>query len=165
MHRIDLATDFGGNKFKKGKFSMKIRKKISEIAVLSGEQSIPLSDILDKYVANALDEVEITLTEDEMYEAYQAQQEQSRLQDALDHFDEFVFGDGPGALEETKVEQKKRRFQEQYGFSYDEAVDPKSEHYVLEEAARRFRNKYDCWIDENSQWKAVIEYLLEDMAS
>lgn len=165
MHRIDLATDFGGNKFKKGKFSMKIRKKISEIAVLSGEQSIPLSDILDKYVANALDEVEITLTEDEMYEAYQAQQEQSRLQDALDHFDEFVFGDGPEALEETKVEQKKRRFQEQYGFSYDEAVDPKSEHYVLEEAARRFRNKYDCWIDENSQWKAVIEYLLEDMAS
>ena len=165
MHRIDLATDFGGNKFKKGKFSMKIRKKISEIAVLSGEQSIQLSDILDKYVANALDEVEITLTEDEMYEAYQAQQEQSRLQDALDHFDEFVFGDGPEALEETKVEQKKRRFQEQYGFSYDEAVDPKSEHYVLEEAARRFRNKYDCWIDENSQWKAVIEYLLEDMAS
>lgn len=165
MHRIDLATDFGGNKFKKGKFSMKIRKKISEIAVLSGEQSIPLSDILDKYVANALDEVEITLTEDEMYEAYQAQQEQSRLQNALDHFDEFVFGDGPEALEETKVEQKKRRFQEQYGFSYDEAVDPKSEHYVLEEAARRFRNKYDCEIDENSQWKAVIEYLLEDMAS
>lgn len=165
MHRIDLATDFGGNKFKKGKFSMKIRKKISEIAVLSGEQSIPLSDILDKYVANALDEVEITLTEDEMYEAYQAQQEQFRLQDALDHFDEFVFGDGPEALEETKVEQKKRRFQEQYGFSYDEAVDPKSEHYVLEEAARRFRNKYDCEIDENSQWKAVIEYLLEDMAS
>ena len=165
MHRIDLATDFGGNKFKKGKFSMKIRKKISEIAVLSGEQSIPLSDILDKYVANALDEVEITLTEDEMYEAYQAQQEQSRLQDALDHFDEFVFGDGPEALEETKFEQKKRRFQELYGFSYDEAVDPKSEHYVLKEAARRFRNKYDCWIDENSQWKAVIEYLLEDMAS
>lgn len=165
MHRIDLATDFGGNKFKKGKFSMKIRKKISEIAVLSGEQSIPLSDILDKYVANALDEVEITITEDEMYEAYQAQQEQSRLQDALDHFDEFVFGDGPEALEETKVEQKKRRFQEQYGFSYDEAVDPKSEHYVLEEAARRFRNKHNCWIDENSQWKAVIKYLLEDRAS
>ena len=165
MHRIDLATDFGGNKFKKGKFSMKIRKKISEIAVLSGEQSIPLSDILDKYVANALDEVEIILTEDEMYEAYQAQQEQSRLQDALDHFDEFVLGDGPEALEETKVEQKKRRFQEQYGFSYDEAVDPKSEHYVLEEAARQFRNNHDCWIDENSQWKAVIEYLLEDMAS
>lgn len=165
MHRIDLATDFGGNKFKKGKFSMKIRKKISEIAVLSGEQSIPLSDILDKYVANALDEVEITLTEDEMYEAYQAQQEQSRLQDALDHFDEFVFGDGPEALEETKVEQKKRRFQERYGFSYDEAVDPKSEHYVLGEAARRFRNKYDCEIDENTQWEVVIEDLLEDMAS
>lgn len=165
MHRIDLATDFGGNKFKKGKFSMKIRKKISEITVLSGEQSIPLSDILDKYVANALDEVEITITEDEMYEAYQAQQEQFRLEDAREHFDKVVFGADPEALEETKVEQKKRRFQEQYGFSYDEAVDPKSEHYVLEEAARRFRNKYDCWIDENSQWKAVIEYLLEDMAS
>ena len=59
----------------------------------------------------------------------------------------------------------RERFQEQYGFSYDEAVDPKSEHYVLEEAARRFRNKHNCWIDENSQWKAVIEYLLEDRAS
>lgn len=144
---------------------MKIRKKISEIAVLSGEKSIPLSDLLAQYLANGFDEVEITLTDEEVYEVYQAQQEQFRLQDTLDHFDEFVFGDGPEALEETKVEQKKRRFQEQYGFSYDEAVDPKSEHYVLEEAARRFRNKYDCWIDENSQWKAVIEYLLEDMAS
>ena len=144
---------------------MKIRKKISEIAVLSWEKSIPLSDLLAQYLANGFDEVEITLTDEEVYEVYQAQQEQSRLQDALDHFDEFVFGDGPEALEETKVEQKKRRFQEQYGFSYDEAVDPKSEHYVLEEAARRFRNKYDCEIDENSQWKAVIEYLLEDMAS
>ena len=144
---------------------MKIRKKISEIAVLSGEKSIPLSDLLAQYLANGFDEVEITLTDEEVYEVYQAQQEQFRLQDILDHFDEFVFGDGPEALEETKVEQKKRRFQEQYGFSYDEAVDPKSEHYVLEEAARRFRNKYDCEIDENSQWKAVIEYLLEDMAS
>ena len=144
---------------------MKIRKKISEIAVLSGEKSIPLSDLLAQYLANGFDEVEITLTDEEVYEVYQAQQEQFRLHDTLDHFDEFVFGDGPEALEETKVEQKKRRFQEQYGFSYDEAVDPKSEHYVLEEAARRFRNKYDCEIDENSQWKAVIEYLLEDMAS
>lgn len=165
MHRIDLATDFGGNKFKKGKFSMKIRKKISEIAVLSGEQSIPLSDILDKYVANALDEVEITLSDDEMYEVYQAQQERFRLRDAQDHFDEFVFGADPEALDEARVEQEKQRFQERYGFSYDEAVDPKSEHYVLEEAARRFRNKYDCEIDENTQWEAVIEYLLEDMAS
>ena len=144
---------------------MKIRKKISEIAVLSGEKSIPLSDLLAQYLANGFDEVEITLTDEEVYEVYQAQQEQFRLQGTLDHFDEFVFGDGPEALEETKVEQKKRRFQEQYGFSYDEAVDPKSEHYVLEEAARRFRNKYDCEIDENSLWKAVIEYLLEDMAS
>lgn len=165
MHRIDLATDFGGNKFKKGKFSMKIRKKISEIAVLSGEQSIPLSDILDKYVANALDEVEITLSDDEMYEVYQAQQERFRLRDAQDHFDEFVFGADPEALDEARVEQEKQRFQERYGFSYDEADDPKSEHYVLEEAARRFRNKYDCEIDENTQWEAVIEYLLEDMAS
>lgn len=165
MHRIDLATDFGGNKFKKGKFSMKIRKKISEIAVLSGEQSIPLSDILDKYVANALDEVEITLSDDEMYEVYQAQQERFRLRDAQDHFDEFVFGADPEALDEARVEQEKQRFQERYGFSYDEAVDPKSEHYVLGEAARRFRNKYDCEIDENTQWEVVIEDLLEDMAS
>ena len=165
MHRIDLATDCGGNKFKKGKFSMKIRKKISEIAVLSGEQSIPLSDILDKYVANALDEVEITLSDDEMYEVYQAQQERFRLRDAQDHFDEFVFGADPEALDEARVEQEKQRFQERYGFSYDEAVDPKSEHYVLGEAARRFRNKYDCEIDENTQWKIAIEYLLEDIVS
>ena len=144
---------------------MKIRKKISEIAVLSGEKSIPLSDILDKYVANALAEVEITLTEDEMYEVYQAQQEQSRLQDAREHFDEVVFGTDPDALEEENVDQEKQRFMEQYGFSYDEAIDPKSEHYVLGEAARRFRNKYDCELDENSQWTAVIEYLLEDLAS
>ena len=92
---------------------MKIRKKISEIAVLSGEKSIPLSDLLAQYLANGFDEVEITLTDEEVYEVYQAQQEQFRLQDTLDHFDEFVFGDGPEALEETKVEQKKRRFQEQ----------------------------------------------------
>lgn len=144
---------------------MKIRKKISEIAVLSGEQSIPLSDILDKYVANALDEVEISLTDDEVYEVYEAQQEQFRLQDAREHLDEFVFGGDPEVLEEDAVEREKQRFLEQHGFSYDEAVDPASKHYVLEEAARRFRNKYDCEIDENSQWEAVIEYLLEDMAS
>lgn len=83
---------------------MKIRKKISEIAVLSGEKSIPLSDILDKYVANALAEVEITLTEDEMYEVYQAQQEQFRLQDAREHFDEVVFGTDPDSLEEENVD-------------------------------------------------------------
>ena len=144
---------------------MKIRKKISEIAVLSGDRSIPLASILDKYVAKALDEVEITLTEDEMYEAYQAQQEQFRLQNAREHFDELVFGTAPDNLEEAKVKQEKRRFLEQHGFSYDEAIDPKSEHDVLGEAARRFRNKYDCELDENSQWTAVIEYLLEDMAS
>lgn len=144
---------------------MKIRKKISEIAVLSGENSIPLTDILDKYVAQALDEVEITLTDAEVYEVCQVQQEQSRLQDAKVHLDEVVFGTNPERLEKEDVAQKKQRFQEQYGFSYDEAIDPENKHFVLEEAARRFRDKYDCEIDENSQWEAVIEYLLEDMAS
>lgn len=144
---------------------MKIRKKISEIAVLSGDKAIPLTDILDKYIAKALDEVEVTLTEDEMYEVYQAQQKQSRLQDAKVHLDEVVFGTDPERLEEKDAERKKQRFQEQYGFSYDEAIDPESKHFVLEEAARRFRDKYDCEIDEESQWETVIEYLLEDMAS
>ena len=144
---------------------MKIRKKISEIAVLSGEKSIPLSDLLAQYLTNGFDEVEITLTDEEVYEVYQAQQEQFRLQDAREHFDEVVFGADLEALEEDAVEQEKQRFLDQYGFSYDEAVDPGSKHYVLGEAARRFRNKYDCEIDENSQWEAVIEYLLEDMAS
>lgn len=144
---------------------MKIRKKISEIAVLSGDKAIPLTDILDKYIAKALDEVEVTLTDVEVYEVYQAQKEQSRLQDAKVHLDEIIFGTDPERLEEKDAERKKQRFQEQYGFSYDEAIDPESKHFVLEEAARRFRDKYDCEIDEESQWETVIEYLLEDMAS
>lgn len=144
---------------------MKIRKKISDIAVLSGERAFPLSDILDKYVAKALDEVEITLSDDEVYEVYQAQQERFRLQDARDHFDELVFGTDPEALEEEDVHQEKQRFQAQYGFNYDEAVDPESQHFVLERAIQRFQARFNCENDENAQWEAAIQYVLDEVAS
>lgn len=53
---------------------MKIRKKISEVFVLSGEAAIPLPNLLDKYVAKAMDEVEIVLSDEELCSIYEAKE-------------------------------------------------------------------------------------------
>lgn len=67
-------------KILKGEITLKVRKKISEVVVLSGDTPVPLTELLDKYVANIMDEVEISLTDGEMYAIYVAQRDQFRLQ-------------------------------------------------------------------------------------
>ena len=144
---------------------MKIRKKISEVKILSGNTATSLLAVLGQANPNkVMDEVEIVLSDAEVYAIYEAQLKLFQVQDAKEHLDAFVFGTDPDALDEASVKEEKGKFQKRYGFSYDEAIDPNSPHFVLEEASRRFRGKYNCEIDENTQWEFVIENLLKNMA-
>lgn len=145
---------------------MKIRKKISEVQVLSGNTSTSLLNLLDQ--ANhgtVMDEVEIVLSDAEVYSIYEEQLKLFQQRDAKNHLDEFVFGTDPEALDEGTVREEKEQFQTRFGLSYDEAIDPKSPRFILEEASRRYRSKYNCEIDENTQWEFVIENLLNEMIS
>lgn len=144
---------------------MKIRRKISEVMLISGEQTMPLAAALDKaYPCCPLDELEFSLSDNELYEVYQEQKKIFQLQDAENHLEDFVFGTGRASLNEEDEAAEMARFQKQYGFSYEDAINPSSEFFVLEEAVRRFQDKQDCNIDENSIWANVIESVLEDLA-
>lgn len=144
---------------------MKIRRKISEVMLISGEKAMPLTAALDKaYPCCPLDELEFSLSDGELHEAYREQQKIFQLRDAKNHLEYFVFGTERAAMNEEDEAAEMGWFQKQYGFSYEDATNPSSEFYILEEAVCRFQDRKDCNIDENSIWARVIESVLEDLS-
>ena len=106
---------------------MKVRKKISEVMVISCEKIMPLPAILDKaYPCCPLDELEFQLSDNELYDAYREQQKIFLLQDADRHLELVVFGTEREALDEEAEAAELSSFQEQYGFSYEDATNPVS---------------------------------------
>lgn len=104
---------------------MKVRKKISEVMVISCEKIMPLPAILDKaYPCCPLDELEFQLSDNEL-----------------------------------------SSFQEQYGFSYEDATNPDSNFYILEEAVDRFQDEQDCNLPENEVWENIIRNILSELAA
>ncbi len=124
---------------------MKVRKKISEVMVICCEKIMPLPAILDKaYPCCPLDELEFQLSDNELYDAYREQQKIFLLQDADHHLELVVFGTEREALDEEAEAAELSYFQEQYGFSYEDATNPDSNFYILEEAVDRFQDEQDC---------------------
>lgn len=144
---------------------MWVRKKISEVMVITNEKMIPLAAILDKeYPCHPLDELEFQLSDNELGEAYREQQKVYLLQDAERHLEFVVFGTERSALDEEDEAAELNRFQEQNGFSYEDTTDPDSDFYILEEAVDRFQDEQDCNLPENDVWENIIRNILSELA-
>lgn len=144
---------------------MKVRKKFSEVMVISCEKIMPLPAILDKaYPCCPLDELEFQLSDSELYDAYREQQKIFLLQDAERHLEFVVFGTEREALDDEAEAAELSSFQEQYGFSYEDATDPDSNFYILDEAVDRFQDEQDCNLPENDVWENIIRNILSELA-
>lgn len=105
------------------------------------------------------DGVKYSMTEQEIEAAYRYQEHQYRLEDAKRQLNTLAFGCDDGSdFDDPEDEEAKRYFAEDYGISYEEAGSED----MLEEYLRRFENRFDCDIDENSQWEAAIRAVLRD---
>lgn len=145
---------------------MKVRKKISEVMVISCEKIMPLPAILDKaYPCRPLDELEFELSDSELYEAYSEQRKIFLLQDAERHLEFVVFGTERSALDEETETAELDSFLGQYGFSYEDATNPDSNFYILEEAVDRFQDEQDCNLPENEVWENIIRNILSELAA
>lgn len=133
---------------------MKVRKKISEVMVISCEKIMPLPAILDKAYPCC-----------PLYDAYREQQKIFLLQDADRHLELVVFGTEREALDEEAEAAELSSFQEQYGFSYEDATNPDSNFYILEEAVDRFQDEQDCNLPENEVWENIIRNILSELAA
>ena len=102
---------------------------------------------------------------DRLYEAYREQQKIFLLQDADRHLELVVFGTEREALDEEAEAAELSSFQEQYGFSYEDATNPDSNFYILEEAVDRFQDEQDCNLPENEVWEKIIRNILSELAA
>lgn len=165
LHSILAEPHFGDINTYLEENNMKVRKKISEVMVISCEKIMPLPAILDKaYPCCPLDELEFQLSDNELYDAYREQQKIFLFQDAERHLEFVVFGTEREALDDEAEAAELSSFQEQYGFSYEDATDPDSNFYILDEAVDRFQDEQDCNLPENDVWENIIRNILSELA-
>lgn len=75
-----------------------------------------------------------------------------------------MFGTEREALDDEAEAAELSSFQEQYGFSYEDATDPDSNFYILDEAVDRFQDEQDCNLPENDVWENIIRNILSELA-
>lgn len=85
----------------------------------------------------------ITLTPEEVEAAYREQFHNYLILDAEQHFSELY--------------EDEELFARTYRFTVDQACDPGSPHYLLENLVTRFEHEQDCNIPENQTWESCIE--------
>lgn len=100
-------------------------------------------------------ETEIELSEQELQDAHLEQERIYRFQDARGHLEDYVGTNKRGYL-------NKSGFYLRYGFRFDEAIDPKSEHYLLEEIVGQYEKCSDCNIAENDMFEKIVRHVLEE---
>lgn len=100
----------------------------------------------------------IELTPEELKHAYEERRMQYREEDAKMRFLE-LFDDSPEDPEDVSEEEKKI-FEDTFGFTVEEAVDPQSKHYFLDCVAERFIEDHDSNIADNDQWYNIIKSFL-----
>lgn len=97
----------------------------------------------------------IELTPDEIEQVYRYQEHRYLLMDAEHHLAEYF------CIEDSYNEDMQpgefQEFEDVMGFSFGEAINASSEHYLLEDLVNDYELNRDCNDDENSTWESIIE--------
>ena len=96
----------------------------------------------------------ITLTPEELEQAYREQKHNYQIADAEERFNDYLriqFGD---------VES----FEACFGFPADDVCDPDSSFYLLEKFLAAYEKHHDCNTAENDDWHSVIRNTLVENA-
>lgn len=97
------------------------------------------------------------LTPEELEQAYREQERNYRLADAARQLADY-YGQEPNEAWEAEAAEAIRR---ELGCSFAAACDPNGEGYLLDAILEGFADKFDCNVDENQQFEAAIEALIE----
>lgn len=100
--------------------------------------------------------VHITLTEAELYEAYNEQHLQFLLSDAQDQLREYCGLDGDMETN-REYEFNGLRLLLGTGCTIDDLTELGNPKCILTALVKRFEKRFDCNADENSLWQSVIE--------
>lgn len=99
-------------------------------------------------------EMKIDLTPEEVREAYLFEQHENDLSDAKCMLaDRFDINDDL---------ERSQKFEKTFGFTFYEAIDPASPHYLLEKLTRRFRKAWAWNIAEYDLWYQLITNLIRE---
>lgn len=102
----------------------------------------------------------VTVPEEAAEEIYQLIQKECLLEDARDRLLEKYDLDGCNDPEENE-----KRFRETFGFSFEEACDPKSEHYLLGKLVSMFLDDVSETVSSETTWNIVIDRLEKERHS
>lgn len=95
------------------------------------------------------------MTREQIYAAYRYQDHLYMMEDAKRHLIQLVECDDEADMYSEINEEKLKDFEEFYGITIEEALG------LADVFVKCFEDRYDCNVDENSQWNEVIhEYLL-----
>lgn len=112
--------------------------------------------------------VKIELTKEELVRAYLEQDAIFHKDEALVFFEEFVGINSDFELEkatmETSYAKELKTFEEDYGFSFWDAIDPESEFYVIDKIVKAYDNNYSTDISPYDAWTRACKGVVADMA-
>lgn len=97
-----------------------------------------------------------TLTVSELRNAYDEYQQLMRLQDAAKQLGDY-FGIDYDCDDAESEPGAYQFFEDTMGFSFDEAINNSSEHYVLDTLVRMYESKLEANVAENDTWQNVID--------
>lgn len=106
--------------------------------------------------------VKITLTTEELRQAYLEEKHENLLADAEAQFVDFVHVNFHPVIRWNFTE---REFMVKYGFTMGEAKDKSSRHYMLEKFVTAFERGHDCNNADNDAWQSVIADTLEEYSN
>ena len=114
------------------------------------------------------DGVKIELSQDEMVKAYLEQDAIYHKNDALVFFAEFVGIDANFEFDEPTLteffSEELEAFEVAYGFSFLDAIDPRSEFYVIDKIVVAYDNNYSTDVSPYDAWMRASHGVLNDMA-
>lgn len=103
--------------------------------------------------------VPITLSRNELEQAYREQQHTYELEDAQRQLREYL-GLNEEAMTEQELLENRRIAKSKYGIDIDSVFDENSPHYVLEDLVEKYKNTCNCNISENLTWETACESVL-----
>lgn len=113
--------------------------------------STPVSKPYDIFEHNGN---EYCFTSEELEAAYRRQLRNYRRQDALNHLNEFIYGDLPWDDNERK--ENEAAFEQRFGLTAEQALE------LVDLIVERFEDREDCNLSENENWESCIRDLLLD---
>lgn len=117
----------------------------------------------DHAVYGGIHTLYVDLSDAEIEAVYRYQLRRYRIQDAEAQFFTYV-GIDPyveeGAEEYADNEVNGQLFADKFGFTWDEAINESSDHYLLDAFVDEYEHDQDCNCAENDMWQACIDTVL-----